>query len=55
MHYPDSRWLPRCQGKSRDDVSGRIHYNELYWNRKVVLDFWMCVCNGWWWGGGGGW
>ena len=24
MHYPDSRWQPRCQGKSRDDVSGRI-------------------------------
>ena len=24
MHYPDSRWRPRCQGKSRDDVSGRI-------------------------------
>ena len=23
MHYPDSRWRPRCQGKSRDDVSGR--------------------------------
>ena len=28
------------------------HYNELYWNRKVVLDFWIYVCNGWWWGGG---
>ena len=27
MHYPDSRWRPRCQGKSRDDVSGRISYN----------------------------
>ena len=27
MHYPDSRWRPRCQGKSRDDVSGRIGYN----------------------------
>ena len=24
MHYPDSRWRPRCQRKSRDDVSGRI-------------------------------
>ena len=24
MHYPDSRWRPHCQGKSRDDVSGRI-------------------------------
>ena len=24
MHYPDSRWRPRCQGKSRDDVSGRM-------------------------------
>ena len=24
MHYPDSRWRPRCQGKSRDGVSGRI-------------------------------
>ena len=24
MHYPNSRWRPRCQGKSRDDVSGRI-------------------------------
>ena len=24
MHYPDSRWRPRCQGKSRDDVSGGI-------------------------------
>ena len=24
MHYPDSGWRPRCQGKSRDDVSGRI-------------------------------
>ena len=24
MHYPDSRWQPHCQGKSRDDVSGRI-------------------------------
>ena len=24
MHYPDSRWRPRYQGKSRDDVSGRI-------------------------------
>ena len=28
------------------------HYNEIYWNRKVVLDFWICVCNGWWWGRG---
>ena len=27
MHYPDSRWRPRCQGKSRDDVSGRISHN----------------------------
>ena len=27
MHYPDSRWRPRCQGKSRDDVSGRIGTN----------------------------
>ena len=26
MHYPDSRWRPRCQGKSRDDVSGRIDH-----------------------------
>ena len=26
MHYPDSRWRPRCQGKSRDDVSGIIDY-----------------------------
>ena len=24
MHYPDSRWPPCCQGKSCDDVSGRI-------------------------------
>ena len=24
MHYPDSRWPPCCQGKSRDDVFGRI-------------------------------
>ena len=24
MHYPDSRWRPRCQGKSCDNVSGRI-------------------------------
>ena len=24
MHYPDSRWPPCYQGKSRDDVSGRI-------------------------------
>ena len=31
MHYPDSRWRPRCQGKSRDDVSGRI-YDECYVN-----------------------
>ena len=30
------------------------HYNELYWNRKVDLDFWICVCNGWWWWGGWG-
>ena len=36
MHYPDSRWLPCCQGKSRDDhdVSGRnsriIYKNMLY-------------------------
>ena len=32
VHYPDSRWRPRCQGKSRDDVSGRIiviHKNEI--------------------------
>ena len=29
------------------------HYNELYWNRKVVLDFWIYVCNGWWWWGRG--
>ena len=28
MHYPDSRWRPRCQGKSRDDVSGRINNND---------------------------
>ena len=27
MHYPDSRWRPRCQGKSRDDVSGRMKCN----------------------------
>ena len=27
MHYPDSRWRPRCQGKSRDHVSGRIAVN----------------------------
>ena len=28
------------------------HCNELYWNRRVVLDFWICVCNnrgGTWW------
>ena len=31
MHYPDSRWQPRCQGKSRDDVSGKIG----------LLEFWM--------------
>ena len=24
MCYPDSRWPPCCQGKSGDDVSGRI-------------------------------
>ena len=24
MHYPDSRWQSRCQGKSCDDVSERI-------------------------------
>ena len=24
MFYPDSRWLPRCQGNSRDDASRRI-------------------------------
>ena len=33
MHYPDSRWRPRCQGKSRDDVSGRISgtlYENMY-------------------------
>ena len=29
MHYPDSRWRPRCQGKSRDDVSGRIEALDL--------------------------
>ena len=29
MHYPDSRWRPRCQGKSRDDVSGRITDNDV--------------------------
>ena len=27
MHYHDSRWRPRCQGKSRDDVSGRMPKN----------------------------
>ena len=27
MHYPDTRWRPCCQGKSRDDVSGRIENN----------------------------
>ena len=30
MHYPDSRWRPRCQGKSRDDVSGRIIGSIIY-------------------------
>ena len=29
MHYPDSRWRPRCQGKSRDDVSGRINQRNV--------------------------
>ena len=24
MFYPNSRWPPRCQGKSHDDVSGTI-------------------------------
>ena len=28
MHYPDSRWPPCCQGKSRD-VSGRIK-NDIF-------------------------
>ena len=28
MHYPDSKWPPCCQGKSRDDVSGRIVGNQ---------------------------
>ena len=28
MHYPDSRWRPRCQRKSRDDVSGRIRKDD---------------------------
>ena len=29
MHYPDSRWRPRCQGKSRDDVSEEYRDNPL--------------------------
>ena len=29
MHYPDTRWRPCCQGKSRDDVSGRIENNRF--------------------------
>ena len=33
MHYPDSRWRPRCQGKSRDDVSGRILIYSTYTNK----------------------
>ena len=47
MHYPDSRWRPRCQGKSRDDVSGRIvilcdtalnvdYSSVIHWNYAVV-------------------
>ena len=30
MHYPDSRWRLRCQGKSRDDVSGKILTLKFY-------------------------
>ena len=36
MHYPDSRWRPRCQGKSRDDVSVRIWWFTLSTNEKKV-------------------
>ena len=39
MHYPDSRWQPRCQGKSRDDVSGRIEIN----GRLRLVSLSLCV------------
>ena len=35
MHYPDSRWRPRCQGKSRDDVSGRIYKHGLVGQSRI--------------------
>ena len=46
MHYPDSRWRPRCQGKSRDDVSGRIVQIRLapMWQQSGTLLF--CSCHG---------
>ena len=34
MHYPDSRWRPRCQRKSRDDVSGRI---DVIFTRQLLI------------------
>ena len=43
MHYPDSRWRPRCQKKSRDDVSGRINIFcksfYLFFIRKFVTSY----------------
>ena len=49
MHYPDSRWRPRCQGKSRDDVSGRILGTGVYpdlsvsvLKQSLQLAFWCC-------------
>ena len=38
MHYPDLRWRARCQGKSRDDVSGRIYVWLYAENPKIYLE-----------------
>ena len=38
MHYPDSRWRPRCQGKSRDDVSGRIQEKKKMATKNIFLN-----------------
>ena len=40
MFYPDSRWQPRYQGKSRDDVSGRIHQIVAYYTHTRA-----CIAN----------
>ena len=44
MHYPDSRWRPRCERKSRDDVSGRIIEKSFFISLgKLCLKLTKCV------------